>query len=447
MLPRLGLATLALLPLSSVLANPSPAPAWSMLRGSDKTDAAGGSITNVVPNPNTPPVATLKLMDLAWSTEKGAILLNGRHHFHIKGLNWFGIENAETRAPHGLWSTTLDDVLDFLALNHFNTLRLPVSYTVAHDLALAVPPSAVGADPSLKGLNVGQLLDTIFDRAAARGILIILALHNDDITSPDDKGLWYGSASSYHDFQDAWRRLLARTCWRWNLLGADLLDRPGRGHATWGNKDPSHDWNLAAQDTAAMLSKEYPIFKGLWFVQGIEGGKFAANFATDLRGAYMYPLDLFTPANTKRVVYEVVLMGPSVLPSMSYAYSTAFPDNMYSAYDDLFAVVEGSRGRAVVVGKWGGTYDDANQGDAMWHEAVANYFVARCMDDTIYMGVNPNADNIGGVLLDDWRTPNEAKLALLHRVSPRPSVLLRSTAPGARWWEFVPGSSANPACN
>ena len=359
------------------------------------------------------------------------------------------MDTADTRAPHGLWATTLDDVLDFLALNKFNVLRLPVAYTVACDLALCVPTSVVSGDSSLHGLNVGKLLDTIFERAAARGILVVLALYNDDATTlfgSQDQGLWYGSKASYRDFQDAWRRLLTRYGGRWNLLGVDVLDRPGRGRATWAEGNSSTDWNLAAQDTAAILIQEYPQYRGLWFVQGIEGGDFAANYATDLRGALTQPLDLFTPANTKRVVYEVLLMGPSVSPSMGYVYATAFPDQMYAAYDQLFGGVEEATGRAVVVGKWGGSLDDAQQGDAMWHKAVADYFVDRCLDDTIYWALNPNAKDTGGVLSADWRTPNEAKLALLARVQPRPSVLLHNAEPEGGWL-FVSGSSANPTCN
>jgi len=440
MLPRLVIvATLLSTLLALVTAQgPSPAPAWSMLRGR----GGGKSLA-------TPVTASLRLRDLSWTTEQGTILLNGRHHFHCKGVSWFGMDTADTRAPHGLWATTLDDVLDFLALNKFNVLRLPVAYTVACDLALCVPTSVVSGDSSLHGLNVGKLLDTIFERAAARGILVVLALYNDDATTlfgSQDQGLWYGSKASYRDFQDAWRRLLTRYGGRWNLLGVDVLDRPGRGRATWAEGNSSTDWNLAAQDTAAILIQEYPQYRGLWFVQGIEGGDFAANYATDLRGALTQPLDLFTPANTKRVVYEVLLMGPSVSPSMGYVYATAFPDQMYAAYDQLFGGVEEATGRAVVVGKWGGSLDDAQQGDAMWHKAVADYFVDRCLDDTIYWALNPNAKDTGGVLSADWRTPNEAKLALLARVQPRPSVLLHNAEPEGGWL-FVSGSSANPTCN
>lgn len=57
----------------------------------------------------------IELRNLTWTSERGAILLNGRQ-FHLKGVNWFGME-TDTRAPHGLWAVPLKDVIDFLADN------------------------------------------------------------------------------------------------------------------------------------------------------------------------------------------------------------------------------------------------------------------------------------------------------------------------------------------
>lgn len=58
--------------------SPSRAPARSMLRGG-KSDFASLA---------TPITACLLLRGLSWTTEQGAILLNSRHHFHMKGLTW-----------------------------------------------------------------------------------------------------------------------------------------------------------------------------------------------------------------------------------------------------------------------------------------------------------------------------------------------------------------------
>lgn len=63
----------------------------------------------------------VQLHNLTWTSERGALLLNG-WHFHLKGINWFGAE-TDMRAPSGLWAVPLDDVLDFLARNNVSVAQ------------------------------------------------------------------------------------------------------------------------------------------------------------------------------------------------------------------------------------------------------------------------------------------------------------------------------------
>jgi hypothetical protein len=64
--------------------------------------------------------------------------------------NRFGCETA-SRFPHGLWTTTMNALLDFVQKNGFNTLRIPFSLQFGLN-----PDGPVGdgmSDSTLAGLN------------------------------------------------------------------------------------------------------------------------------------------------------------------------------------------------------------------------------------------------------------------------------------------------------
>ena len=64
-------------------------------------------------------------------------------------------------------------------------------------------------------------------------------------------------------------------------------------------------------------------------------------------------------------------------------------------------------------------------------------------EDTFYWCLNPNSGDTGGLLGDDWTTPDEGKLALLARVQPDPSAVHRQGSQVC----VAPGSYANAACS
>lgn len=91
-------------------------------------------------------------------------------------------------------------------------------------LDLNTPTGPEIMEPSLRGLSVGELLEIIFDEAAARGIVIFLDLHWDlgQITE-----LWYSDRFSYSDFQRGWLNVVEAFKRRWNFLGVDLVRKMG----------------------------------------------------------------------------------------------------------------------------------------------------------------------------------------------------------------------------
>lgn len=71
-----------------VLLSVAAAAPLSLLRLAAAAGAAGAT-------PNAGTQWPMELHNLTWTSERGAILLNGQQ-FHLKGVNWFGME-SETR--------------------------------------------------------------------------------------------------------------------------------------------------------------------------------------------------------------------------------------------------------------------------------------------------------------------------------------------------------------
>ena len=117
------------------------------------------------------------------------------------------------------------------------------------------------------------------------------------------------------------------------------------------------------------------------------------------------------------MVYSPHLYGPSVAIAPQFSES-GFPNNVIPFYDEYWAFLEAQTGSAVVMGEWGGKYVGQ---DRTWQDFFAQFLTDRRLNDNFYWDLNPNSGDTGGILLDDWSTPNSDKLALLARTEPRPT--------------------------
>ena len=69
--------------------------------------------------------------------------------------------------PHGLWTRSYKDMIDQMAAQGFNTIRLPYSSAMLHSTSL---PSGIDyhQNPDLQGLTPIQVMDKIIDYAGRR---------------------------------------------------------------------------------------------------------------------------------------------------------------------------------------------------------------------------------------------------------------------------------------
>eukprot|EP00611_Tribonema_gayanum_P017364 TRINITY_DN2_c0_g1_i2.p1 TRINITY_DN2_c0_g1~~TRINITY_DN2_c0_g1_i2.p1 ORF type:complete len:844 (+),score=226.36 TRINITY_DN2_c0_g1_i2:1224-3755(+) len=377
---------------------------------------------------------------LTWTVGNGEILLNGQP-FRVRGANWFGFETA-TSIVHGLWgSTTMDYILDLLVTHNFNVLRIPFSNEFALNPGILVPGYncfecvPVPSDT----YSAWSAMDRLFDKAAARGIMIILDMHNFDKGGPITD-LWYDSSHSEASFINGWAAIIGKWGSRANLMGIDFKNEP-HGAATWNRNAASTpiasqtDWDKAVVRVANELKNRYPSFDKLMIVEGMGTGGADAPYPTsdpaynkfwgsNLDGLYSAPLDFGSAALNNRLVYSSHMYGPSV-SWMSYFSDASFPDNMPAIWDKQVGFVEAATGKPVLVGEWGGLKNNAAADEQLQNKWV-RYMAANCIGDSIVWAVNPNSGDTQGLVLDDWTTPNTKLLDLAKIAQPTPS---RVTSP------------------
>ena len=72
---------------------------------------------------------------------------------------------------------------------------------------------------------------------------------------------------------------------------------------------------------------------------------------------------------------------------------------------------DGPTSTPIVIGELGGRYEEAAERE--WQRWALHYAAERGFG-VFYFGLNPNSDDTGGLLSDDWTTPNSEKLAVLR---------------------------------
>ena len=137
----------------------------------------------------------------------------------------------------------IDWYIDLLADNHFNAIRFLFNHeSVLEDSRIET--ADVGFAPELFGLSYLEMFAAIADRAARRGLLIMMACHRLNPKAWPGDGMWFDSAISEQRVLESWDKVAEVLCPRWNVFAVDLQNEP---HASSWAKNPSTDWNKAAE--------------------------------------------------------------------------------------------------------------------------------------------------------------------------------------------------------
>ena len=358
--------------------------------------------------------ALLSMNAIAYSASGGRIVDAQNRVVQLRGVNWFGFE-TETHAPHGLWARAWQDMLSQIESIGANAIRVPLCPATIDGVATRGLDPALNAD--LLDMDSAQLLDHFVREMSARGFYVLLDHHRPDCEriSP----LWYTQDYS----ESAWIADLSELARRFRdvpgVIGIDLKNEP-HGSATWESGRVATDWNRAAERAAEAVLKVAPHW--LMFVEGISDTSECSQPGPAFWGENLEPMAC-TPLNipADRLVLAPHTYGPDVHPQ-PYFDDPRFPANMPAIWERRFGQFV-AQGYTVMLGEFGGRYGEGDPRDRAWQDALVFYLIGKGIDSGFYWSWNPNSDDTGGLLRDDWTTLHQEKVALLRTLwfgNPRP---------------------------
>ncbi len=328
----------------------------------------------------------------SWSVQGGQIYRRGQL-FPIKGANWSGLDNDQTKLA-GLWNgRSIDSYLDQVASGGFNALRIPITPDVF--------TKTTGSDGYANPLD---MLKALLKSAEARKIAILLDIHNCSMNS----GYMTGTPEACAGYgKQGWLKTLGQLAELSKsysyVVGIDLYNEPHK--FTWD------EWSVMVGDGAKTVLAINP--KILVFVEGVgDASAFGKN--NPFWGENLFEAHTKRPkVPLSRLVYSPHVYGPDVF-KQTYFASKDFPKNMPAIWDEHFGYLR-EKGYAIVVGEFGGKYRDA--ADIAWQKEFVAYIAKKNLG-FFYWTLNANSGDTNGLLLDEgqWEKWDTNKLQLLKPI-------------------------------
>jgi endoglucanase len=335
----------------------------------------------------------------------------------LRGVNWFGME-TENHAPFGLNIRDYKEMLAQIKSLGYNIIRFPYSVKALSSSNISGIDFSIGNNKDFQGKTPLEVMDLIIAEAQKQGLMIMLDSHRlNDSSIPE---LWYGDGFSEADWIKTWTDLATRYKNQPNVIGADLKNEP-HGQATWGTNNQATDWRLAAERAGSAIQAINPNW--LIIVEGISQSNGKYFWAGgDLTGVASNPVRL--PV-AKKLVYSPHEYGQGVYNQPWFSDPT-FPNNMPARWEMSFNYIATQGIAPILVGEFGGRQVDSSSKEGIWQQKFVDYVAQKNLSFT-YWSWNPNSDDTGGILQDDWRTVNAAKQQLLNKLVPVPGLAVTST--------------------
>ena len=348
----------------------------------------------------------------------------------LTGTNWFGF-NATERVFHGLWSANMTEVTKSMADRGINIVRVPISAQLLLEwkAGQATVSSGVNtyANPELAGKTTLQVFDAFLALCERFGIKVMLDVHS---AEADNSGhiypVWWKGSITSEQFYQAWEWVATRYRSNDTLVAMDVKNEPhGKAgetpRAKWDSSTDQDNFKAACETAGRRILAINP--NVLILCEGIEiypkdGANWSSAAGTDyystwwggnLRGAAAHPVNL--GANADQLVYSPHDYGPLVFNQPWFDKPFDKASLTAEVWTPNWLYLHDGNTAPLLIGEWGGRLGQDPRQDK-WMTALRDLIVEKRLHQTFWV-LNPNSGDTGGLLLDDWKTWDEQKYALL----------------------------------
>ncbi|QEQ94901.1 hypothetical protein pEaSNUABM56_00102 [Erwinia phage pEa_SNUABM_56] len=350
-------------------------------------------------------------------------------NFRIKSVNWFGMEGTNY-TPHGTWlgARYWKDIIDQIKTFGFNTIRIPLSGEVVQNNPY--PPTAAvdwEVNSEFVGKTALEILDLIIDYCNTKEIYVILDHHRRTAGDGADGSPVDGSYT-LSQWISSWTKLATRYKSAINVIGADVHNEPhDLDWSTWAS------YAEQAGNAIHAVTTDWIIF-----VEGVgQYNNVSYWWGGQLQGVASRPVTLTQP---NRVAYSPHEYGQSVGSQSWLAYDNQtppanWPSNLYGVWEPMWGYIFTQNIAPVWVGEFGGHFGVDGSGnltkphatyEKQWLSNLITYWNGDFNGDGVrdlaagkkgisysYWCYNPNSGDTGGLVQDNWTTPQTVKLNLL----------------------------------
>ncbi|MGD0104059.1 MAG: cellulase family glycosylhydrolase [Rhodopila sp.] len=322
------------------------------------------------------------------STHGNQIVDAAGNPVRIDAVGWAGTDTL-TFAPYGLWQSSLEQNINEIKADGFNTIRIPWT-----DLLLNASPEFVTSyaafnpalDPELWGATSLQLLDDLVADAGNAGLKVIFDHHDDDggpggWGGQQANGLWIDSGPGTNGTDGSGTtgtvtaakfladsiELAKNFAGNSTVIGFDLDNEPtSAGNINWGQGGPTDIQAMYTQvgdaiqavDPGALIITEGPLE-----YSGPAPGMPAGFGGGDLSGVASDPVTLTIP---NKIVYSVHEYPPDLSDTGSYNSAQQIAE-MNAGWGFL----ETNNIAPVWIGEMGSNM--TSPADQVWIQTVLNY--------------------------------------------------------------------------